>query len=104
MEGHETLGGRMNFEGRLLKKNANFAKKQQKIDANFRYEKDGPKKPLKIRFGRVLGSIWEGLGEGLGGSWASFGSFWGLLGRFFRVGTRAFLKHWSKMGSKRASD
>ena len=36
VEGHETLRGRMNFEGRLLKKHANFAKNQQKIDANSR--------------------------------------------------------------------
>ena len=81
----------MNFEGRLLKKHANFAKKQQKIDANFRYEKDGPKQPLKIRFGRVLGSIWEGLGEVLEGVWSLLGS----LGLFFTLTFSCLFLEWS---------
>ena len=34
VEGHETLRGRMNFEGRLLKKHANFIEKAAKNDAN----------------------------------------------------------------------
>ena len=41
----------------------------------FRVEKKGSHFGLKSRFGRVLGSIWEGFGEG-------FGASWGLLGRF----------------------
>ena len=83
VEGHETLRGRMNFEGRLLRKHAHFAKKRHKIDANFRYEKDGPKKPLKIGFGRVLDSIWEGLKEALGGIWSLLGSFGPLFALTF---------------------
>ena len=34
VKGHETLRGRMNFEGRLLKKHANFIEKAAKNDAN----------------------------------------------------------------------
>ena len=34
VEGHETLRGRMNFEGRLLKKHVNFVNKKQKHDGN----------------------------------------------------------------------
>ena len=36
-------------------------------------------KPLKIRFGSVLGSIWEGSGEVLGGTWGLLGRFWSFF-------------------------
>ena len=91
VEGHETLRGRMNFKGRLLRKHAHFAKKRHKIDANFRYEIDGPKKPLKIVFGRVLDSIWEGLKEALGGIWSLLGS----LGPFLALTFSCLFLEWS---------
>ena len=50
-----------------------------------------------------LGRSWALFGKGLGRSWEPFGHFWPPLGRFGGVRNRAFLKHWSKMGSKRAS-
>ena len=50
-----------------------------------------------------LGASWASFGEGLGQSWAFSGSSWALLGRFLGVGNRAFIKHWSKIGSKRPS-
>ena len=52
------------------------------------------KNRIKIRLGRVLGSIWEGSGRVLGISWAP-------LGRVLGVQDRAFFEHGSKMGSKR---
>ena len=66
-------------------------KKLQKMDANLRYEKNEPKKPLKIGFGRVLGSIWEGLGEVLGG----IGSLLGSLGPFFALTFACLFLEWS---------
>ena len=42
-------------------------------------------------------SIWEGVGTLWGVSWALLGT----SGRFLGVKNRAFVKHWSKMGSKR---
>jgi hypothetical protein len=47
-EVNKTLRGRMNFAGRLLKKHANFAQKQQKNDAILQWEKDWPQKFLEI--------------------------------------------------------
>ena len=55
------------------------------------------KNSLKIGLGRVLGSIWEGLGL----SGASLGRFWALLGGFLSLQNRFFFKHWAKMVSKR---
>ena len=48
-------------------------------------------------FGRVLGSIWEGLGR----SGASWGHFWAHFDCLLDVPNHIFLKQWSKMGSKR---
>ena len=70
MEGHETLRGRMNFEGRLLKKTCKFGPKKVKNDANLQSEKKQAKNALKnliwerlgLRLGRVLGGFWRLLG------------------------------------------
>ena len=51
----------------------------------------------------ILGGSWAPFGRGLGQSGASFGHSWPLLGRFGGVRNRAFIEHWSKMGSKRPS-
>ena len=44
---------------------------------------------LQIRFGRVLGSVWEGVGRLLGVSWLLLGASWPFFGRskssFFRA-------------------
>ena len=53
-----------------------------------------PQNALKNGFGRVLGSIWEGVGT----VWAVF---WTLLGCFFGILNPNFCKHRSRMGSKR---
>ena len=39
----------------------------------------------------------------MGGIWDGLGPLLGALGRFFGVRNQPFFKHWSKMGSKRAS-
>ena len=58
------------------------------------------KKSLKIW-------IWEGLGLHLGGLWEGLGPLLGALGCFLDVlwafKNLLFLKHWSKIGSKRPS-
>ena len=53
-----------------------------------------PQNALKNGFGRVLASIWEGVGT----VWAVF---WTLLGCFFGILNPNFCKHRSRMGSKR---
>ena len=60
MEGNETLRGRMQLEGRLLKEQANLMKKQFKMDANLQQEINSSKKGFK-------NLIWEHLGLHLGG-------------------------------------
>ena len=40
-----------------------------------------PKNQLKIGFGKVLSSIWEGFGRVWGVSWAFLGAFWWFFGR-----------------------
>ena len=50
-----------------------------------------------------LGRSWAPFGRGLGRSGASFAHSWALLGRFGEVRDRAFIEHWSKIGSKRPS-
>ena len=60
----------------------------------FAMGKKRPQNALKNGFGRVLGSIWEGVGT----VWAVF---WTLLGCFFGVLNPIFCKHRSRMGSKR---
>ena len=70
-----------------------------KNDANFQQEKTGQKIASKLD----LGGSWAPFGRGLGRSGGSFGHSWALPGRFGRVRVRAFIKHWSKMGSKRPS-
>ena len=47
MEGHETLRGRMKFEGRLLKKTRKFCKKAAKNRCKFAIGKKQAKKALK---------------------------------------------------------
>ena len=56
--------------------------------------KKGTQIGLKSGFGRVLGSIWEGFGTLWGVSWV-------LLGRPLDLQNEAFLKHWSKISSKK---
>ena len=83
VEGHETLRGRMKFAGRLLKKTRNFCKKAAKSRCKFAMRKKTSKKPFKIRFGNVLGFIWEGSRDVLAGVWSllgPFGLFRGTLG------------------------
>ena len=58
------------------------------------WQNSGKKNNLKNGFGRVLGSIWEGVGT----VWAVF---WTLLGCFFGILHPNFCKHRSRMGSKR---
>ena len=60
----------------------------------FAMRKRRPQNALKNGFGRVLGSIWEGVGT----VWAVF---WTLLGCFFGILNPNFCKHRSRMGSKR---
>ena len=43
-----------------------------------------------------MGSIWEGFGT-------IWGLSWSLLGHFLGLRNEAFIKHWSKMVSKRPS-
>ena len=83
------------FEGRALqtsqKKNYKQTLKQQ---WKFGVGKKRCQNGLKGGFGRVLGSIWEGVGT----VWAVF---WTLLGCFFGILNPNFCKHRSRMGSKR---
>ena len=60
----------------------------------FAMGKKRPQNELQNGFGRVLGSIWEGVGT----VWAVF---WTLLGCFFGILNPNFCKHRSRMGSKR---
>ena len=48
-----------------------------------------------------LEGSWAPFGRGLGRSGPSFGHFWVHFGRFLDVPNHIFLKHWSKMSSKR---
>ena len=50
-----------------------------------------------------LGRSWAQFGRGLGRSGASVGRSWAPLGHFLGIHIRAFVQHWPKMGSKRAS-
>ena len=70
-----------------------------KNDANFQQEKTRQKIASKLD----LGGSWAPFGRGLGRSGPSFGHSWALLGRFGWVRGRAFIEHWSKIGSKRPS-
>ena len=56
-------------------------------------------KSLKIRFGRVLGSIWEGLREVVGGVW----SLLGFLGPFFALTFLCLFLEWSSKVLSEAS-
>ena len=69
------------------------------IDAKFAPEKKGSTRFKK----RGLGRSWAPFGRGLGRSGGSFAHSWALLGRFGGVRDRAFIEHWSKIGSKRPS-
>ena len=83
MEGHKTLRGRMNFEGRLLKNHANLAKKTAKNRCKFAIGKKQAKKNLKNliwgRLGLHLGRFGEGFGQGL----EALGAFWLVLEALF---------------------
>ena len=57
VEVNKTLRGRMNFKGRLLKKQTNSTTQLQKKHANLRSETNKPKSCSENWFGRVLGSI-----------------------------------------------
>ena len=76
--------------GKLQKIN----KTSMKNLGKFAMGKRRPQNALKNGFGRVLGSIWEGVGT----VWAVF---WTLLGCFFGILNPNFCKHRSRMGSKR---
>ena len=62
-------------KGRPPEKQQKINKISMKSQCKFRVEKNRSRNRLKSRFGRVLGSIWEGLGS----LWAGF---WPLLGAF----------------------
>ena len=51
----------------------------------------------------ALGRSWAPFGRGLGRSGASLGHSGAPLDHFLGIQYRAFVQHWSKMGSKRAS-
>ena len=70
-----------------------------KIHANFVWENKFQNNAPEMDLGRS----WAPFGKGLGRSGASFGRSWALLGHFGGVQNRAFVKHSSKMGSKKAS-
>ena len=92
----------MFFQGRLLKKQQNSRKKPEKNDEILELEKTSP----KFHQNSDLGGSWALFGEGLGRSWASFGHFWALLGRFFGVLKSTFFKHvpaWAQDGLQEAS-
>ena len=61
------------------------------------------KKEPKISEKMDSGGSWAPFGRRLGRSGASFDRSWALLSRLFNVRGRAFIQHWSKMGSKRPS-
>ena len=48
-----------------------------------------------------MGASRAPFGKDLGRSGVSFGRSWALLGRFFNVQNRTFVKHWSRMVSTR---
>ena len=50
-----------------------------------------------------FGGSWAPFGKGLGPSGASLGRSWAFFGRFLGLRNEAFIKHWSKMVSKRPS-
>ena len=77
-------------------------KKTIKKQCQFGMGKKRSQNGSKCGFGRVLGSIWEGLGR----SGPSFGHFWMLVGRFFCVLNSTFFKHgspWAQDGLQEAS-
>ena len=77
-----------------LEKLQKINKTSMKNLGKFAMGKRRPQNALKNGFGRVLGSIWEGVGT----VWAVF---WTLLGCFFNILNPNFCKHRSRMGSKR---
>ena len=79
VEGHETLRGRMNFEGWLKEKHTNFVKKHQKNDANFNQAKTGPKNLIWERLGLHLGGLGGGFGRDSGSLLGPLGLFLGLF-------------------------
>ena len=48
-----------------------------------------------------LGGSGTPFGRGLGHSGLSFGHFWAHFARFLGIPNHIFVKHWSKMSSKR---
>ena len=83
----------------LLKNNKKSTKKRRKSDANLGQENKRKKNAQKSD----LGGFWLPFGRGLGGSGASLGHSWALLGCFLGVQKPTSSKHWSRMGSKRPS-
>ena len=77
-----------------LEKLRKINKTSMKNLGKFAMGKKRPQNALKNGFGRVLGSIWEGVG-------AVWAVFWTLLGCFFGILNPNFCKHRSRMGSKR---
>ena len=83
----------------LLKNNEKSTKIRRKSDANLGWENKHQKNAQKSD----LGGFWLPFGRGLGGSGASLGHSWALLGCFLGVQKPTSSKHWSRMGSKRPS-
>ena len=84
-------------KGRALKKSQEISKKSIKINANFEWQKKNPKMASEVD----LGGSGTPFGRGLGHSGLSFGHFWAHFGRFLEIPNHIFVKHWSKMSSKR---
>ena len=94
VEVNKTLRGRMNFKGRLFKKQTNFATKLQRKHADLQPEQNKPQNYSKIWIGRVLGSIWGGFGR----LWAVLGPLWGafwlFVGRSKSYLCKTLVQHW----------
>ena len=62
---------------------------------------DVQKKSSEIAKKIDLGRSWAPFGKGLGRSVASWGHFWAHFDSLLEVPNHIFLKHWSKMRSKK---
>ena len=86
------------FQRSALKKTSKFRHKTTKKTMQI----DDQKKTIpKIAQKSDLGGSWALFGKGLGSSGPSWGYFWAHFDCLLDVPNHIFLKHWSKMGSKR---
>ena len=83
MEGHETLRGRMKFEGRLLKKTCKIHEKIVKNGCEFAIRTKRSKKGLKNRIWERLGLHLGRFGEGFGRDLTALGASWVVFGALF---------------------